>query len=458
MQGRFFGEMNREGFLKGAGACLAAVSGGADSMALLSLLAKYCKRERIPLFVLHVHHGLREEEADRDARFVEGYCSKRDIPFLLRYADVSGRREKTGESKEAAARALRYALLSEAAQTLEEEGLAPVRIAVGHHLEDNAETVLLNLARGSGLRGLSGIASRRGRIIRPLLGFKKEELLQYLEKEGIPYVTDSSNRTSEFTRNRLRHDILPLLGRRVNERAAEHIADAAKILSMAGTYLEKEAASLYEEKRQQEQIREEDGGIVLSAVFLRNEAPIIRHLFWNRLLSRLYQKEQDIYGPHIRDLEKLLFASGTKFLDLPGGVAVKKEYDRFFFGSPSQGRKAPPSDENLRGAFAFRLFPYNGEAIPEEPHKKWFDYDALGRMPDAGFRRPGLFIRIRGGRKKLKDLLIDEKIPAGDRGRIPLLFLDNELVWIVGHRIGEGFKVGRATKRILEVEYKGEGL
>lgn len=221
---------------------LAAVSGGADSVCLLYLLCQIREEWDLELRGFHIHHGLRGQEADRDERFTAELCNRLDIPYGFRHVDVKALVQETGLSWEEGARNLRYQVLEEEAVKWEIQSKKTVKIAVAHHGDDNAETILHNLFRGSGLKGLGGILPVRGRIVRPLLTAGRKEILNYLEKEGVSYCQDSTNQWEGYTRNRLRHNIIPLICSQVNERGPEHILQAAKRISQADEYLEKQAA------------------------------------------------------------------------------------------------------------------------------------------------------------------------------------------------------------------------
>ena len=228
--------------LFGTGAqVLAAVSGGADSVCLLYLLAQMREEWELEVRAVHVNHGLRGGEADRDAAFTENFCRALSVPCRVRQVDVRGLAASQGLSEEEAARNLRYQALEEEVESWEKESGCPVRIAVAHHGDDNVETILHNLFRGSGLKGLGGIRPMRGRIVRPLLTVTRQEILDYLKEEGLEYCMDSTNGSGDYTRNRLRLQILPLIQSEVNERAAEHILQAAERMYQADVYLEEQA-------------------------------------------------------------------------------------------------------------------------------------------------------------------------------------------------------------------------
>lgn len=208
------------------------LSGGPDSVFLLYALHTLQARMGFTLRAVHVHHGIRGAEADRDAAFSAELCAKLAVPFQAVHVAAPAYAAQQGLSLEEAARILRYEALEAARQQLE----APTAwIAVAHHLDDQAETVLHNLVRGAGLRGLAGMENRRNHVIRPLLSIKREDILKWLEQNKIAYVTDSTNADPHYTRNRIRSTVLPEL-REINPEASAHIAHSAALLREADAY------------------------------------------------------------------------------------------------------------------------------------------------------------------------------------------------------------------------------
>lgn len=224
--------------LKPGGSALCAVSGGMDSMCLLHLMTTWGTSMGFRVAAAHFHHGLRGENADRDERFVRDYCADRGIPFLCGRGDTRVFAAAGGLSLEEAARKLRYQYLNEAARQAEADW-----ILTAHHADDNAETMLLNLCRGTGLRGLTGIPPVRGNLCRPFRDIPREQLEQYAEVNGIPHVEDETNAEDEAARNLLRHRVLPVL-KEINPRAVEHFAETARTLAAEDGALDRLASTL----------------------------------------------------------------------------------------------------------------------------------------------------------------------------------------------------------------------
>lgn len=287
---------------------LCAVSGGADSMCLLHLLKEKEAELGIEVFAAHFEHGLRGEEALRDLRFVAEQCERLGVPCVTEHGDTRALAAAEGLGLEEAARKLRYAFLDRAA-----DALGCSRIATAHSADDNAETLLLNLIRGSGARGLAGIPPRRGRIVRPLLETSRAEIEAYLAARALPHVEDSSNESDEFRRNRLRHGVLPLL-RELNPALHESVARAAALLRQDADCLDALAEAW---------VRSHFDGESLDAAALLAEHPAIA----SRALRRLCPKSLSAAQTEAA----LRFAAGTErgYLDLPG-LRLRREQGRLY--------------------------------------------------------------------------------------------------------------------------------
>ncbi|MBR3419233.1 MAG: tRNA lysidine(34) synthetase TilS [Oscillospiraceae bacterium] len=248
------------------GICTVAFSGGADSTALLLCLHELKERLSLDLRAVHVHHGIRGAEADRDAAFCKAFCEKYGIPLQTVYADVPAYAAAHKLSEETAARKLRYEALEQAAP----EGV----IVTAHHAGDNAETVLFHLIRGSGLRGLCGIPPKNGRIYRPMLYAEKSEILDFLRERGQDWVEDSTNISADSSRNRIRHEIMPLLTRE-NPAVLRHIAATASLLAEDDALLNEQAALIAAECAEQ-------GGFRITA---EHPAPLRKRVYMQLLAA-----------------------------------------------------------------------------------------------------------------------------------------------------------------------------
>ncbi len=299
-------------------------SGGADSVALLMVLYELKRLLSIKLFAVHVNHGLRGEEALRDEEFCKALCRKYDIPFEAFHADVRGYMKEHGLTEEEAGRILRYRAFDTIGKKLVEGRSIK---AVAHHADDQAETILFNMLRGSGLKGLGGMQPKRDNIIRPLLCIGKNDITEWLGKKCIGYVTDSTNLENDHTRNRIRNIIMPELKASVNEKAAEHIAAAGQKIYEADEFIRSEAADFIRKLNEQE-VQSENGvkRVRLGQTKLKEKPQIFRIYVIIEALRLLDIPLKDWGDRHFQDIDKLLFMGKGAHADLPGMAAADNGY------------------------------------------------------------------------------------------------------------------------------------
>ena len=456
----------RENQLLEAGSMVVAgVSGGADSVAMLHILKSIQKEFGFSLEAVHIHHGIRGKEADRDEALVKKICEEWQIPFQSYHYPVPrlSREWKLGE--EETGRIVRKQAFAEEKKKLgfsekREGGMGRFRIALAHNRNDLAETMLHHLARGTGLRGLSGIHPCNGEIIRPVLCLERKEIVYYLEERGIPYITDSSNLSDEYTRNRIRHHILPAMELEINQKTVEHMAETARILASADEYFQKKGKELLKLCRRKE-------GYFLDDIFFEEDS-IIREYAVMEGFEQLAGKRKDFTSLHVEQVFSLREKEIGRYICFPrhlrairqyGGVLLEKtetqeapEYTERFFEIPVPG--------TLRcsfGIFETKIFPYKNQKIEEKKYTKWMDYDKIKGSPCVRTRKQGdyLVVNSAGGRKKLNRIFIDEKIPAGLRDQIPVVAAGSEILWIPGGRMNEQYKITSTTGRVLELHYQG---
>lgn len=387
MQNRLLKFAREQNLMAPGDTVICAVSGGADSVAML--FALYLLREKlgITLEAAHFNHNLRGEESLRDETFVRELCARYEIPLHV----ASGEIRPGKKGLEAAARDARYAFL---------ESL-PGKIATAHTADDNAETILMHLVRGTGLKGLGGIAPQRGKLIRPMLGITRREVEDFLAEWHLPHVEDSTNETDAFLRNRLRHHVMPLLAAE-NPRIAENLSQMALRLREDEACLSQQSS--YETLPEVETLR-----ILPSAVR-------------SRMLER-FLKENGVREPedvHIAQVEALVFSeSPSASAAFPGGVTLSRQYGHLT-ANPT-GEAFTPVTLTCPGSAEAA-----GIRITCEPAGELAQSENLLTVCPSGKisirpRQTGDKIRLSGGSKSLKKLFIDRKIPAADRGRIPVV-------------------------------------
>lgn len=428
---------------------IVGLSGGADSVALLHLLHSLRTAYDWSLTAVHIHHGLRGDDADADARFAAEYCDALGIPCIVRRYDVRQEAKKRGLGEEETGRLLRYAAFREAAG-------ADGRIAVAHHQKDQAETVLMRLCRGTGLQGLTAMSPVRENICRPLLECSREEIEQYCRENGLSWREDASNREDRYTRNKLRLQVLPLL-EEINPKATAHIAQTAALLAAEEDFLEEQTEQSFAAAA----LPAAEGTLALSAEKLRQLHPAMRRRVLRRALAVFLP--QDIAQVQIAALEELLQKETGKSRDFAGGLYAQNSYGTLLLSRKKEWTGfsyALPIGEEVRISEAgISVLTWIGEKnseISKDDCTKIFDYDKIKQTIFCRTRQTGDFIRLKNGRKKIKELFIDEKIPREERERYPLFAVGKEVLWIPGLRASAAYQTDEQTVRYFYIQIRRE--
>ena len=440
---------------------LAAVSGGADSLCLLLLLNALSVEKEFALRVIHVEHGIRGAESLDDAKFVEELCAQMHISCKICHCQVLEYARQEKLRVEEASRNLRYQLFEEEAKEV-----GANKIAVAHNQNDCAETMLFHLARGSGLSGLCGIRPVRGQIIRPLLCVNRGEIEEYLAGEGQRFCVDRTNGELQYTRNKIRHQILPLLTQ-INTNAVSHMNYTATFVA--------EAVELVEALSRQAAGKHicRSGEDICIARTLLEEPPAVARAVLHDVLAKAAKSSKDIARVHVQQLWDLFARQSGKEIELPYGLRARRTYE----GVLLELDKAPKGERSLQqvswdlpinGSLRISSYRYTictrilekmpqNEEIPKKMYTKWLDYDKIKNTTRLRTRQEEdyLVINREGKRKKLKKYFIDEKIPAKRREQILLVADGARILWVIGYRISEDIKVTEHTKRILEIRVDG---
>lgn len=424
---------------------IVGVSGGPDSICLFHILNILKAEYRLKLYAFHLNHKLRGKESDGDEKFVKQFCQSRKIPGRFKRFAVREYAKKKKLSLEQAAREIRYKLLEQ-----ERKRLRCNKIALGHNANDNTETIIINLTRGTGLTGLCGIPPIRDRIFRPLLETERKAIVNYLKSNQIAYRIDSSNIDWKIPRNFIRIKVLPQL-QKLNPNLIETTTKTATILSGEENYLK----DLTKEIFKRIVIRKSKEGISLDNTILLSYTLALRRRFLKFLMPALgYDK-----------IEKILEMSENKTvgtLSLTKNLVANKEYDRIFLGkrvkktisrniSVPIGKSLAVSDMGIEIQTKLKQ-PTNLDLATKDSDTEIFDYDKLSPPFYLRYRQPGdRFTPFGGSEKKLKEVLIDDKIPERVRSSLPL-FCDREgILWILGSRRAERARIKPETKKFLTV-------
>ncbi|HAJ27214.1 MAG TPA: tRNA lysidine(34) synthetase TilS [Syntrophus sp. (in: bacteria)] len=454
---------------------LVAVSGGPDSVALLAILHKLAPELGISLVVGHLNHGLRPE-ADAEERFVRELCLSMGLQMESARTDILELSRSQGKSVEDMARAVRYSFLDQTASLVNAD-----RIALGHHLHDQAETVLMNLLRGSGPEGLKGMTPVRDRrYIRPLLYTSSFEIREFLAREGLSFAVDDSNLDPKYLRNRIRHELLPLLESQYKTGIERTLARTAEIIGREDDFMEDQVRLVLSDWN----ISESEDNLCLDISKLRALHEALACRIIKVLLERFSPDEKGVFFSHIQAVLDLAFlGKPSGRLNLPFAVEAKRDYGRLLLSRREEGGTggdycypvAVPGRIHIpEGGMLldFSLIDAGHQEVIELVAEKevtkgewvvgrqksgqvYLDYDRLTLPLKIRRIHPGDRMRPFGmeGTKKLKAIFIDKKVAHGDRHRLPLLVDANGILWIVGACLNESVRITVGTRRVLKVVY-----
>lgn len=444
---------------------IVGVSGGADSVCLFFVLLELKKLFHLDLYVIHVNHGLRGLQAKEDACYVEELSKKYQVNFTLIQADIKELAKKYGISEEESGRNVRYEAFEQVCQQYQGN-----KIAIAHNMNDRAETALFNLFRGSGIKGLTGISPVRDNIIRPLLCVSRQQIEHYLAEKNISFCQDATNFQTEYTRNKLRLKVLPYVIENINSKAIEHIVQTSVMLDEVESYLEKNIMDCYLNI-----VKVENGQYsFLTEEFLQQDIVIQKGII-RMIIKELAGRLKDITSEHVDMVLSLANNSVGKSVNLPYHMIGTRGYEDislYIEKKDSSNINEELADSNsveiqVPGNYflkemdqyvEFSVIKYKKNLIiPRNGCTKWFDYDKIENTVILRTRKIGDFIQIdhKGSKKKLKSYFIDKKIPREDRDHIPLVADGNHIMWIIGDRISEAYKIDKDTKNILMVKLYG---
>jgi len=441
-----------------------AVSGGPDSVALLKILEMLSDEYRLTLIVAHLNHGLREDAACEE-RFVRKMAADMEIAFEFKSLDIASLRKGSGKCIEDTSREVRYDFLNDVAK---KHGAR--KIALGHHINDQTETVLMNFLRGSGPTGLKGmLPARDSTYIRPLLGVTRSEITSFLELHGISFVTDVSNADQRYLRNRIRHTLIPLLKSRYNPKLDESVKTMAEIMRVEDDYMNIATAkmlSAWGMTPADSEIR-----ICISDFLECHEA--IQRRIMKHLLEERSPNSKGIGFTHIKTALGLVRSDRPgAYVNLPYNIEVRREYDVLVISRRKIGEEeilnkrcidlyyevTPPGTlkmVELGKTMIFELIEGPIDMRSTVRECVFMDYDRISLPLVIRTVRPGDRIQLLGmkGMKKIKSVLIDEKIPLRHRKEIPLVLDQEAVLWIAGLRLSERVKITEKTRQILKVKF-----
>lgn len=446
---------------------LVGLSGGADSVCLFLMLLAL--RESLDFLVeaVHVNHCLREKAADDEA-FVRRLCEEKGVVLHAYSVDVRARVEKEGLSVEEAARMARYECFADAMKQS-----CAAKVAVAHHKNDQAETILFQMSRGSGVSGLAGIRPVRDWVLRPLLCLDREQVEQYLAECGQAYVTDETNASDEYSRNRVRHEVLPIL-EEVCPGAMGHIAATGEQMLEVSDYLGQQVRNAVQDCV--DISMREKGSIRLFCETFLGLHPYLQTEVIRECIFMLAESKKDISRVHVDVVRGLVSLQVGRKVDLPYEIEVQKSYEVLLFEKKKGENKEPEniSDFCVRlpveipetgvqvqlpdgKRMVLRTFAYDpGDEIPTKTYTKWLDYDKIKgsieiRMP----RDEDFFYFNHKNKKYVKDYMVNEKIPMAERRKAIVVAAGSHMLYFLGRRISNGALIDETTTKILEITVTG---
>ncbi|MFW5991912.1 MAG: tRNA lysidine(34) synthetase TilS [Halanaerobiaceae bacterium] len=444
---------------------LLAVSGGPDSLTMLDLFTRIKKELELDIVVFHLNHMFRPE-ADKDAEFVKEQADRYGLKSVIEEFDVPDYIEKKGLSPEEGAREVRFNLLTEWAHRLQTK-----KIVFGHNKDDLVETIFLNMIRGSGLKGLCGIEPiseyEDVLLIHPLLDIYRQEIEKYCQQRGLTPRSDSSNQHTIYTRNRVRHDLIPLIEKKINPAVKEIMARMADHLRQEEYFLQDLAREAYNRAV----IKKMEKKLVLSLSVLQESHPVIRHRIIKQAVRKFKGNIKDFYTVHYRAVNRLIKKGETgKIIQLKGDLQVRRSYDRLIL-EQEKDIKVENYSYRLRVAGSVKVNNIRITSKIISKNSGWKNLALSKKNCLVDLKSVELPLTVRNRRegdrfvpfgmndfKKIKDFFIDEKIPAGERDKIPLIIdADGKIVWIAGYRVDNRFRVTAGTDKILKLSILQEG-
>ncbi len=443
--------------IKSGDKVIIAFSGGIDSTALTHLLHSLKNKLKIKLFAAHLNHKLRGKDSDLDAVFAKATAKKLKVPFMIEEFDVLSFAKQNRLNLEDAARRARYEFLEKSAAKV-----GAIKIAVAHTADDNIETFLMRLVRGTGMKGLTGIPPVRGKIVRPLIGLLRSEIEEYLRSKKITPRIDRTNFETKYLRNRIRRNLIPAL-KSYNHNIKELLLQAISTANSIQGFVEVEA----EKALKGMTLFKSAGEIRIDIRKLLNTDAALRGEVLRHAIETVKRDLVDISFVHIEDILGQLNKKRAE-IDLPGVYAYVNK------GALSISRSKRP--ETAPRTFMHKLeipgevregggFFIEADVLPsvsvsdlraKDPYRAYLDYDKIGKPLIVRNRMPGDRFSPLGlkGSKKLQDIFVDQKIDLGERDSIPVIEDGKKIVWVVGYRMSEEAKVTPATRKVVRLSAK----
>ena len=432
---------------------LVALSGGPDSTALLMVLVQLARDMNLTLFAAHFNHGLRGRESNADEKFSRDLAKKMGLIYCS--AKMNKNMIKKGISPEDFYRRQRYAFLNQAAKKYRAN-----KIALGHHLQDQAETVLLNLLRGSGPEGLKGFLPKRdGKFIRPLMETSRQKIIAFLEQSGIAYRRDSSNENRMYLRNQIRAELIPYLQEKYNPKIVENLVRTAEILRVEDEFMQEQVARILNSRF----VQHAENRFLMKIDYLRKLSSAVRWRLLKTVLEALTPRKNGITFLHVTSLDQLIQKSESgKRIIFPSKIEARREYNVLMVEKTP--RKQIQFEYVVDAPGTVRIQERNVTIEAALIQKKrvdfdnkntvYLDWDKIRRPLIIRNRRDGDWFQPMGmtGRQKIKNFLIDHKIPAAKRDDVLLIVDGISVIAIENTHVNERVKITGETKKVLQLK------
>lgn len=427
---------------------LLAVSGGSDSLGLLCLFSKLRLQSSITLLCCHVNHGLRGEQSDRDEALVKEVCLKLNVPVICRRVQL-----EEGGDLENRAREARFEVLYHLLDIYNFD-----YIVLGHQKEDQAETILMNMFRGTGINGMAGIRIKQNRLLHPLLDFTRAELQAIVSECGFQWATDATNEDISFKRNHLRQELIPYLQANYAPDLLDKLSQLASVMEDADAYFKAQAAKRFKKRR----IESEPGLISFEIKGLKKLSDTELYYFFKHCYSQTCLEEMDFFNSHFMAIKALMEGGGSAKLHLSNEVVVYREYDliSFNWGELETPDLQPQTVEEDRVWAVFGNYRFQFKNLKLLP--KGYEPNEMNVVLAADDIAWPLIIRSRepgdrfipsgmSNRKKLKDFFIDAKVPKRLRDQVPIISDGGRILWVVGYRVDERALPQASSAKLLQI-------
>ena len=450
--------INKHELIQKGDKIVVGLSGGPDSVCLLHILSRLKDKFDLEIYAAHLNHQIRGIEAQKDAFYISNLCEEMGITFFIKSINVPEYCEKNGVSIEEGARKLRYEMFYEVKNNTRAN-----KIAIGHNLNDQAETILMRIMRGTGLQGLKGIEYiRDGVIIRPILDIERSDIEKYCEQNNLNPRIDKTNLESIYTRNKIRLELIPYMKDNFNSNIIESIARMGNSLRSDNDYIENEALIKFKEVSN---INDDSVEINLSSYINLHNSIKVRIL--RNSIKHILGDTNFIDQRHIDDIIDLEDESKIdKVINLPRGIFVYRKKNsiiltnkeivieeiEFCYNIPSNGFIKIKEIGTIIETQVLNINKY--KRSKSDKSSKWFDFNKIKGGIVVRNRRSGDKIKLSGGSKKVKDLFIDIKVPKEDRCKIPIIADSQGILSVGDFRNSEDYKIDEKTKEVLKVSFK----